>query len=69
MISVYTNKIESEAIDNKEDISNPDFQRGILKVKEMILEKKGMTLDEYNSKKEEFKKEEDKPEEIKLEIV
>jgi hypothetical protein len=54
-ISVLINKIEKEAIDNGEDISTSEFQDALLKIKEKILEEKGMTLDEYEKLRKGFK--------------
>jgi hypothetical protein len=55
MLSIIQNKIEKEAVENGEDISSPEFQEGLLKLKEKILEEKGSSLMEYELMQESIK--------------
>ena len=67
-IGLINNKIEKEATYEGGDISDPDFMAGMVEIKKALLRKKGLTLDDYDGLKEDYKDKEE-PEEIEVKLV
>lgn len=55
MVLSFLNNIEKEALSKGQDISSDEFQSSLLELKIKILEKKGLTLDEYSTLREKYK--------------
>ena len=71
-IATTVNHIEKEAIMDGADISDDIFQSAINGLKERMLNKHGLSLDDYENLKTSFKEKkesEEKPEEIELKIT
>ena len=68
-LNIIINKIEKEAVENGEDIATDEFQGALGKLREELLKRKGLTLDDYNNEAQRLKEEKKKEDETEMEIT